>query len=60
MIAFVLLLSALCLVGYALITKYSSTDPSQGVPKRVWTSVVAAAGAVGAALVQWIHGITGP
>jgi hypothetical protein len=60
MIAFVLLLAAGGLIGYAILTQYKSTDPTQTTAKRVWASLVAGAGALGAALMQWIHGVTGP
>jgi uncharacterized membrane protein YhiD involved in acid resistance len=60
MIAFVLLLAAAAFIGYAVFTKYTATDPTLSVPKRVWAAVVAGAGALGAALVQWVHGMTAP
>lgn len=60
MLAFVLLLIAGGLIGYAVLTKYTTTDPTLSVPKRVWASIIAGAAAAGAAVVQWIHGITGP
>jgi hypothetical protein len=60
MIAFLLLLAALAFFGYAMVTKYGSTDPMLTVPKRIWSAVVLGAGALGAGLASWIHGMTGP
>jgi hypothetical protein len=59
-IAIVLLLAAAGLLAYGVLTQYTSTDPTQSTAKRVWASVLLGAGALGAALVQWIHGMTGP
>ncbi len=53
-------LAALLFVGYAAFTQYQNTAPGESVPKRVWASVVAAAAAMGAALMSWIHGMTAP
>jgi hypothetical protein len=60
MVVLLLLLAACALIGYAIFTQYKSTDPTQTTAKRVWASLVAGAGALGAALVQWIHSVTSP
>lgn len=59
-IALVLLLAAGGLLAYGVLTKYTSTDPTQSVPKRVWASLLAGMAALGSALATWIHGMTGP
>lgn len=59
-LALMLLLVAGGLLGYGVITQFTKTDPTQSTLKRVWASVVLGAGALGAALLQWVHGMTGP
>jgi hypothetical protein len=56
----VLVLAAFAFVGYAVYTQYSVTPIGDSVPKRVWASIVAAGAAVGAALMAWVHHLTGP
>ncbi len=55
MLVAALALVALAFFAYAMITQYRLTPVEQSVPARVWAAVVAAAGAVGAAIMAWFH-----
>lgn len=55
-----LVVAAVAFVGYAVVTHYRKTPADDDIPKRVWASLVAAAGVIGAALMTWVHGWTAP
>jgi glycyl-tRNA synthetase beta subunit len=55
MLITILLLIALAFVAYALITQYQRTPTDKSVPKRVLAALIAAAGAIGAAVSAWFH-----
>lgn len=60
MLAIILFIIAAAFGGYAVITQYRSTPVGESVPKRIWLSVVAAAAALGSAVMAWVHNSTGP
>jgi hypothetical protein len=53
MLVSILFLIAIAFVAYAVVTQYSKTPAEIGIPKRVWASIAAAAGAIGAAVMAW-------
>ncbi len=56
----ILIVLGLGLLAYALMTQYSSTPSDQSTLKRVWLSVMAGAGVLGASIMQLIHSWTAP
>lgn len=40
---------------YALVMNMSKTPAEDSIPKRVWASLVLAAGTLGAAIASWFH-----
>lgn len=60
MIAIALLVVAVAFVGYAAMTQYTNTIPTEPIPKRVWASVMLAGSSLGAALLHAIHTWTAP
>jgi hypothetical protein len=50
-----LVIVGLAFAGYAIYTQYNKTPEDLPVPQRVWASLVAAAGAIGAAVVAWFQ-----
>lgn len=51
----ILILVVAVFVGYAIYTQYSSTPTTQSKAARVWASLVAAAGALGALVMSWFQ-----
>lgn len=54
-----LIVASAIFVGYAVYSYYRATPLGDSVPKRVWASVAMAVGAIGAAAMAWVHGMTG-
>lgn len=51
----ILFIALAAFVVYAIYSQYSKTPAEQGVPARVWASLVAAAGALGALVMSWFQ-----
>jgi len=55
-----LVVLAAAFIGFAVVTQYNKTPTDQSVPKRVWLSVVAAAGVIGAAVATFFKSGAAP
>lgn len=59
MVTSILILAIVVFVAYAIFTQYSKTPTDQSKAMRVWMSLVAAAGALGALVMSWFQsGVT--
>lgn len=56
----ILILAALLFIAYAIVTQYSNTPTTQSKAARVWASLVAAAGALGALVMSWFQSGSSP
>jgi hypothetical protein len=55
-----LIIVALVFIAYAIFTQYSNTPTTQSKAARVWASLVAAAGALGALVMSWFQSGVSP
>lgn len=55
-----LIIAAIIFICYAIFTQYSNTPTTQSKAARVWASLVAAAGALGALVMSWFQSGTTP
>ncbi len=60
MLITIALIAAFIFAAYAYFTQSKNTLPGDPFLKRVWVSIVAAAGAIITAGWSWLHSVTGP
>lgn len=55
MLKIILAILVLGILGYAIVTQWQNTDPSQSIPKRTWAALLAAAATFGAFVMSFFQ-----